>query len=302
MPVRFAIHIKSSKPQVSADIPDDSLYSLEGTNGASVILIHGLTGSPREMGFLARSLHKNGFSVLSPRLANHGEPIQKLRDTTWQQCYQSVKDALSTLALGANPRQGPVFVAGLSIGALFGLMLALDYPERISGVCCLSPILFYDGWNAPKWRYWLPLAYYTPLKNYFYFKEEPPYGIKNEAIRRLINQHYADKKLEDNINAYEQGYPFYPLTLLYQHHLLVKYLKKRLHLIKTPVQMIQAHHDDMSSPKNSQYIYDRIRSAKKEIFLLYNSYHVVCADQERMTVLTEMQHFFNQILEGSSRA
>ncbi len=298
MPVRFAIHIKPSSQLPEA--PDNGFHFLEGINGATIILIHGLTGSPREMGFLARSLNKTGFSVLSPRLANHGRPLQELRDTTWQEFYQSVKNSLSTPEMIS--RTGPVFVSGLSVGALFGLLLALDYPDRIAGVSCLSPILFYDGWNAPSWRHWLPLVYLTPLKNYFYFKEEPPYGIKNEGIRRLVHQHYMQKELEDEINAYEQGYPFYPVALLYQHHLLVKYLKKKLHQVKTPVQMVQAHEDDMSSPRNSQYIYDHVSSSKKEVFMLYNSYHVVSADQERMTVVTQMQRFFNDILKDSCRA
>ncbi|MEI7997962.1 MAG: alpha/beta fold hydrolase [Candidatus Omnitrophota bacterium] len=300
MPVRFAINIKPSSTQDFSQVPENSLHFLEGTNGATIILIHGLTGTPREMGFIARSLNKSGFSVLAPRLANHGEHIQTLRDTTWQEFYQSVKDTFETLE--SNPRKGPVFVAGLSVGALFGLLLSLDYPDRISGVSCLSPILFYDGWNAPKWRFLLPLVFKTPLKNFFYFKEEPPYGIKNEGIRRLVHQHYMEKELEDDIDAYEQGYPFYPVTLLYQHHLLIKYLKKRLQQVKTPVQMIQAHEDDMSSPRNSQYIYDHISSQKKEIFMLYNSYHVISADQERMKVVSQMQRFFNEILEESHHA
>ena len=300
MPVRFAVNIKPSSTRTIYEAPESSLQFLEGTNGATIILIHGLTGSPREMGFLARSLNKSGFSVLSPRLANHGEHIQVLRDTTWQEFYQSVKD--SFIKLEANPQKGPVFVAGLSVGALFGLLLSLDFPDRIAGVSCLSPILFYDGWNAPKWRFWLPLAFWTPLKNYFYFKEEPPYGVKNEGIRRLIHQHYMQKELEDDINAYEQGYPFYPVTLLYQHHLLVKYLKRKLRHIKAPVQMVQAHEDDMSSPRNSQYIYDHISSVKKEIIMLYNSYHVVSADQERMKVVSQMQRFFNEVLQGPCRA
>jgi carboxylesterase len=294
MPVRFALNIKASTQTFT---PDDSSFFLKGTNGATIILVHGLTGSPREMAFLARSLHKSGFTVISPRLANHGEHIQVLRDTTWQEFYGSVKNCIHKC-----PSTGPIFVSGLSIGALFALLLSLDFPDRVKGVSCLSPILFYDGWNSTRWRHWLPFVYLTPLKNYFYFKEEPPYGIKNSAIQRLVHEHYMKKELHDEINAYEQGYPFYPLALLYQHYLLVKHLKKALPQIKAPVQLIQAHEDDMSSPKNSQYIYDRISSEKKEIYMLYNSYHVISADQERMSVVLQMQRFFNEILKDSLRA
>ena len=52
------------------------------------------------------------------------------------------------------------------------LLLADEFKERVSGVCCLAPTLFYDGWNTPWARFILPLGYFTPLRHFFYFKEE----------------------------------------------------------------------------------------------------------------------------------
>ena len=49
-----------------------------GQNGEAIILIHGMTGTPHEMRFLANYLNRQGYAVYCPRLANHGAPIQIL--------------------------------------------------------------------------------------------------------------------------------------------------------------------------------------------------------------------------------
>jgi len=267
---------------------------LKGNNGSTVLLIHGLTGAPYEMNFLARFLNDKGYAVVCPVLANHGGPLEILKNTKWQDCYQSVRDAFVKIASG----NGRIFASGLSMGALLALLLAEEFPERIAAVSCLSPTLFYDGWNAPWYQCFLPLASHTFLKHIFYFKEDPPYGIKNERVRQLVHKYYSKARIYDIEDVARYGYPYFPVTLLHQLHLLVKYLSKRLKDINVPVQLIQAKDDDVTSVKNSQFIYDRIKSEIKEIVILYNSYHIITADQERDKVAEAMGNFFNRISNG----
>ena len=92
----------------------------------TVILIHGLTGTPNEVKYLAKHLHRNGYSVVCPRLARHGEPMHILKYGKWQEFYQSVKDALMKIPAGQT-----VFVGGLSMGALFSLLLAEEFPDSM---------------------------------------------------------------------------------------------------------------------------------------------------------------------------
>lgn len=262
---------------------------LKGNNGSAVILIHGLTGCPQEMKFLAKYLNaEKGYSVMCPRLANHGEPIHVLKHTKWQDFYESVRRAMLEIA----DQHENIFAAGLSMGALLALLLADEYKNKITAVSCLSPTLFFDGWNVP-WNHWLlPLAYFTPLKNYIYIKEEPPYGIKNTRLQQRMHKQYSKAELYDSKNVAHHGYAYFPVTLFYQLHLLVKYLSTRLSNINVPVQLIQASQDDVTSVRNSQFIYDRINSEKKEMVLLDNSYHVITADQEREKVAQKMYSFF----------
>lgn len=294
MSVRFVIDFNRKKRLESRRKPvDEKGLFLQGHNGCSVILVHGLTGTPKEMNFLAKHLNQKGYSVLCPRLANHGQPIEILKNTTWQECYQSVRDAF--LAITSINKNDFFFVSGLSIGALLALLLADEFKGMIAGVSCLSPILFYDGWNSPWCRHFLPLVYFAGLKNFFYFKEEPPYGIKNEAIRNLVGQYYKNASLKDMKDVGRYGYPYYPVALLYQHHILVKYLIKRLSSIYNPLQLIQAKNDDMSSMKNSQFIYDNVSSNVKDFVVLENSYHVVSVDQEKEKVGESLDRFFAAI-------
>lgn len=302
MLIKFSVNSRKQgvQPHLAPNGPlNGKELSLEGNNGSTILLIHGLTGTPYEMWFLAKYLNREGYSVVCPRLANHGEPIEVLRKTKWQECYDSVRQAF--LDLNSNGRAKRVFVAGLSVSALFSLLLADEFPGKISGVSCLSPTLFYDGWNMPWTRHLLPLVYLTPLKNIIYLREEPPYGIKNETIRKHVHEYYSQARLSDTQSVMQYGYPYIPLSLLYQHRLLVKYFKQKLPQIKIPVQFIQAKEDDMTSTKNSRYIYDRIKSEIKEITLLSDSYHVITVDQERDTVAREMNRFFNR-LSGEAKS
>jgi carboxylesterase len=291
MSVIFNINRKGKKP-IAAPL-DEGLY-LAGNNGKTVILVHGLTGSPQEMRFQAKFLHKKGYTVICPRLANHGAPLEILQRTTWQEFYGTLRATF----LKARTQHTYVFAAGLSMGALLVLLLADEFGGEVSAISCLSPTLFYDGWNTPWYKCFLPLVYLTPLKQFFYFKEEPPYGIKNEEVQQLVHRHYADATLHDDAHASRYGYPYFPVSLFHQLDLLVKYLYGKLQNIQTPVQLIQARYDDMTSIKNSQFIYERVKSKEKELVLLDNSYHVITADQEREIVAQKLDDFFESAVHS----
>jgi len=241
---------------------------------------------------VANYLNKKGYTVVCPRLANHGESMQVLKRTTWQEFYTSIREVL--IAGELSEFKGPIFASGLSMGSLFALLLAEEFKSRVKCAACLAPTLFYDGWNTPLSKLFFPFAH-TPLRHIAYFKESPPYGIKNEIIQQRIHKYYSSARLEDMELAEQYGYPYFPITLLYQLPLLVKYLTKKLPDMDFPVLLIQAKDDDVASVRNSKFIYDRISSKTKEIVLLYNSYHVITADQERETVAAKVTNFFDRI-------
>jgi carboxylesterase len=276
-------------PSLLKASPPDPGIAMPGKNGRAVILIHGLTGSPTEMRFLAWMLHRQGYTVSCPRLANHGQSLHVLKSTHWEEFYAGVRRTFEEL----RQNHTQVFVGGLSMGALLALLLAAEFQTGIAGVCCLSPTFVYDGWNVPWYNFLLPLASRTGIGNYFYFKEQPPYGLKNERVRERVHQFYEKADIHEMKDVDTLGYPYFPVRLLGELRRLVRHVEQRLPLVTSPCQIIQARHDDMSSVRNAQIVYDGVRSTRKEIVYLENSYHVITADQERGKVASSMLTFFS---------
>ena len=274
--------------RLATDIPNSSFY-LKGDKNLC-FLIHGLTGTPKEMGSIAQALNKAGFSVACPLMANHNKSISCLKRTSWQDIYGALRQEFAKYA----QTHDNIFVAGLSFGALIGILLAYEFPQKIKAINCFSPTLFFDGWANPKLKCLLPLAYWTPLKYYFYLKEGYPYGIKNERLRSRIESFYTKSDLFDYGKVHLYGYPVIPVSNMYQNYRLAKQVMKILPAVTSPIQLLQAQDDDVTSPRNSYYIYDRIGSQDKAVLLFKDSYHIIIADQERDKVAQETLAFFQK--------
>jgi len=270
------------------NIPDSSFF-LKGDDNLC-FLIHGLTGTAKEMGSIAQHLNEKGYSVACPLMEGHNQSISVLKRKKWQELYAAIKKEF----LEYESSYQNIFVAGLSFGALLGILLAYEFPKKIKAVNCFSPTLFFDGWGTPKLKILLPLAYSTPLKYYFYLKEEYPYGIKNERLRSRVESFYKDSNLFDYSKVHLYGYPVIPVSCMYQNHLLAKYVMSILDKVNIPIQLLQAKDDDVTSPKNSYYIYEHIASKDKEIVLFEDSYHIIIADQERDKVAEKTISFFEK--------
>jgi len=283
------------KKQRPVELADRGIF-LGAESGCTVLLLHGLTGSPTELGFLAYSLrHRGGHSVHCPRLVNHGQPLGLLSRTTWRQLYGSARNAFIEARSAARARRVPLIVGGLSLGAVMSLMLAAEFPEDVAGVAGLSPTLFYDGWNVPWYHKLIPMVNYTPLKYFSYFRESEPFGLKDEELRRKIAAQYGSMTLRDSADAASLGYAHFPVRLFCEMQPLIARCKRTLPAVTCPVLLVQAENDDMTGPRNSEFIRDRIGSSQSEIVLLKQSYHVVSADLERSAVADHLQRFCNTL-------
>jgi carboxylesterase len=284
--------------QTPVELEDRGLF-LKAEGGCRVMLLHGLTGSPTELGYVAYHLQYRGrFSVDCPRLVNHGQPLGILARTRWTELYQSAKEAFLESREAARAKKVPLVIGGLSLGAILCLMLAAEYPEDVAGVACLSPTLFYDGWNVPWLHKLIPLVDYTPLKYFSYFREDEPYGLRDEALRRKIATQYEKASIQDSGGAASLGYAHFPVRLFCEMRPLIAQCKRTLPEVDSPVLLVQARNDDMTSPRNSKFIYDRVGSATKKLVLLEQSYHVVTADVERAAVATHLQNFCQSVINA----
>ena len=284
------------------EVPSSAI-GLNGGSRCRLVLFHGLTGSPAELSYVAHYVHhRGGFNVECPQLVNHGQPIAVLARTRMEEIYQGACDVLARARAASSTDGLPVVVGGLSLGAVLALMLAAHRPDDIAGVVCMSPTLFYDGWNVPWTHRLIALADYLPLKYFAYMREGPPYGLKNEALRARVAAAYESASLQDDHPlAARLGYAHFPIALFCEMRHLIRQCIALLPQVTAPLLLLQAEEDDITSPRNSQFIYEHVASGQKQIVLLKNSYHVITADDDREEVAVTITAFCDEIAEGATR-
>lgn len=271
------------------------IYEPRGRQG--VLLIHGITGAPVEMRYLARSLSRRGFTVACPQLAGHCESLRAIKATRWQDWYASVERAFDFLA----QRCDHVFVTGLSMGALLALQLATERGAQVAGVATLSATFFYDGWNVPRFgqRFILPLVVHSPLKYFLSYHEPSPYGIKDERMRSLIEAMYSGREA---LRVDQAGYSEFPAVTIAETFRLIRAVKRGLKDIVSPTLIVHATEDDMASVKNAEFLAARLGSREIETFLVDNSYHVLTLDHRKDDVAERMRAFFSEQLQTETAA
>jgi len=262
-------------------------------NDRAVLLIHGITGTPAEMNYLAKALNKAGYTVLCSILPHHCSSLKELKKVTWQEISEACSQDLHSL----KAQHTKVFVAGLSMGALMSIHLACNFPQEVSGIIALAPTLSYDGWAVHKGQALMPLVWHIPfLRNAINIRESHPYGVKDEFLREVFRKFYSQAKTNDAAAKSAMfGSPFFPLASLYQNSRFVEIVKKEFPHVKHPVLIMHARHDDMTGLRNSQYVFDHIGSSDKRLVVLEDSYHMIVIDKEKQKVAEESVAFLNRL-------
>lgn len=259
-----------------------------------VLLIHGLTGTPAEMRFVGKGLHRQGYSVLGMQLAGHCGSEDDLLQTGWTDWYASVVDAADRLA-GQVER---LFVGGLSMGAILALKLAADRPHQVQGLALYGTTFAYDGWTIPaiaRLSFLLPLAVRIGIGRRRRFMEKPPYGIKCERVRQRI----AGSMLAGDSAA--AGLPGNPWPSLAEFVRLSANVRKSLDRVRAPCLVVHAANDDIASVRNARIVEQRV-GAEVETLLLHDSYHMVTVDQEHRRVIERSADFFARCAAGKVTA
>lgn len=260
--------------------------SIKNNNERAVLLLHGLTGTPLELRWVARDFAKANYDVYFPILPGHCSSLEDLKKTKWEELYEFAKN----FYLDLKAKYNQVFVAGLCVGGMLSLVLGMEFPD-IDGVGSWAPAMDIDGWAIPWYRFLLPLGLYTPLKYIYYWKEKEPFGIKNEAMRRKIMQMMKSEKNE------AMAYDKIPAPTIVELKRMAKYIKKHINLLKAPFILIHSKEDDLSSIKGARFIYEKAPSQVKKFVELSNSYHIVTMDNEKDIVSSETIKFFNFLTE-----
>ena len=269
-------------------IPD---YFFSGSR-IGVLLIHGLTGTPKEMLSVAKRLHKCGFTVSCPVLAGHCGSREDLLTTLWGDWARSAEEGLLRL----RQHTDVIFVGGISAGSVLSILLSDKHPDLVRATALYSTTLCWDGWSIPKLKFLLPLVLRLPYFGKRYnFVEAFPYGIKNENLRRRI----VSKLQSGDTSA--AGHTSTPGVIVRELWRMVDAVKKRFPHIRTPSLIVHADNDDIASIKSNALYLQSHLGGPTELLRLYDSYHLVTVDQERHKVSDATARFFFQQLSASEK-
>lgn len=259
------------------NVPESIFYA--GSDHA-VLMLHGLSSSPLELRHLARYLNSEGLTTSVPMLKGYSAGTPEQRMEAWLAAAISEFDALAA-------RYPRVSVCGLSMGATLALALMRQRPAA-QAVVLLSVTLAYDGWSMPWYRFLLDWVYYTPLRHRWRYREEPPYGLRNEALRKKIGRAMQRNDLS------EVGPSTISLPALHEASRLAASVTRTLSAIKNDCLVIHAIDDETSSPRNAQFVASTIGSTYLRTIYLNDSYHMITSDNEREIVARETAAFLKE--------
>ncbi|ROR05681.1 carboxylesterase [Erwinia sp. JUb26] len=256
----------------------------------AVLLIHGLTGTPKEMDSIGMRLHRYGFTVSIPVLPGHCADMNALLQTNRLDWLQAIATEYRRL----TGEGYVVFAGGLSAGASMGIILAHHFPD-MRGLALYAITLKCNGWAVSKFSFMLPLLLKIPLfRNHYHFKEAPPYGIKNEQLRERIVM-----RLQSGDSS-AAGHTNTPGVMLREVLRLAGEAKRVMPTTRVPALLIHAREDDVTDIANSRYV-ERHYGGKTAFIQLEESYHLVTIDQERQQVAEATARFFYQQLDERER-
>ena len=261
------------------------LIQNQGRNGVAVLLLHGLCGNPLEFQPLTRRLARDGHTVSVPFIDGYGAAAGKQNVSAYETWLATAQRHIERLRADHDR----VLLGGICIGANLSMALAAQPQPGVDGLILISPTLFFDGWNVPRSRIFLPLAYYTPLRYWYRFRESTPFGVKNLRLRAWI----AEMMQRESTSP--AGAAYLPAASLYQTHRLIRHVKRALPRITIPTLLLHAVEDDVSSPKNAHYIAQQIGSQDVGLHWFHDSFHMLTLDNEREQVADAVIRFVRRL-------
>ena len=251
-------------------------FDLSGGPHAA-LLLHGLTGSPYEMRYVADRLNAHGARCLGPVMAGHGGDPRALLGLTWRDWVEGARRELSRLD-GARR----VLVVGCSMGALVACALAHSEPRRIAGLALLAPALRLG-----------PVARLAAFVG-----GRPPLGRLFPLVPKAGGSDVRDP-VQRRLNPAMRAVPLSAVRELVD---LAHHVDRLLPEITVPALVIAGRHDHTVELSGARRIARRIGSAPGRLVVLERSFHLVGIDVERDRCAAEVATFLDSIaaLEGGA--
>lgn len=231
------------------------------------LLVHGFTGTPKEMRWLGEYLAGQGRTVLGVRLAGHATRPEDMIRARWPDWLASVEDGWHILS-GCTDQ---IFLMGLSMGGILSLLFAAQHP--VAGVVAMSTPHHLP--NDPRLKIVKPLSLIKP-----FMAKGPEDWFDQEALR----QHTS--------------YPSMPTRAIAELNGLLAEMRLALPRVTAPVFLVNSKQDQAVKPedKHLEHIYAELGSQNKRILWIENSGHVITRDAQRQQVFEAVSGFVDSLI------
>ena len=232
------------------------------------LLLHGFSGTPREMWPLGTYLHERGLTVSAPLLPGHGGTLAEINRVNWRDWVAGVESAYVHL----KQKTTRWFIAGFSMGSLLTLWMAAHHDD-IAGIVLYAPAI-----RIADWRLNL-----TPLFKPFV------HSYRNPGESDL-----HDPEAEKWMGGFER----YPIGAAAELCHLRRHVLHDMSRVQTPALVIYSEGDHSIHPYSGpETVHRLVQQTSVETLVLHDSGHAVIADREWETVAGATYRFVQRYAE-----
>jgi carboxylesterase len=254
-------------------IPTTEPFFLPGDpSKPACLLIHGFTGTPKEMRWMGDYLNEQGHPCLGIRLSGHATRPKDMVRSRWTDWTASVEDGYNLLR-GVTDK---IFLVGLSMGGALSLLMSTRLDVR--GVVAMSTPMELPA-NYPAWG----------IRIFSYFRTYMP------KVKGNVGADWFDK----DAFASHISYPLNPIRSAAELKVMLGRLNLALPKINVPVLLMHSKDDTYVSPENMPHIYERLGTSDREMLWITGSGHVVTRDAARGQVFEAAAAFLRRVDAGT---
>ncbi|PAV30701.1 carboxylesterase [Virgibacillus profundi] len=228
------------------------------------LIIHGYTGGPYEVGPLANFLEENtNWYIDVPTLPGHGRKLN-LKNVSHKKWIKAAEESLKQM----REKYDEIYLIGFSMGGMIAAYLAGKY--KVDKLVLLAT----SGKFLSFKQIGLDLG------------EIMVDGMRGNLGKNKLYIHY--KKKLGNV----------PFKANLEFLKLIKFTRRHLKNIDSPVLIAQGQQDGMVPYKTAYYLDKEIKSNRKEVVFFERSRHLICLGDDKDTLNTMVYNFLVKSNQG----
>jgi len=242
-------YLEINQQETATERSDPFCILPENHKDLGVILTHGFLATPAEVREFGEQLSTHGYPVIGPRLKGHGTSPWDLRERSWEEWLESVRQAYEIMSAHCSQ----VCLVGFSSGGALSLLLASEQLDGLSGVVTISvPIKFMN-----KNMVFIPMLH-TANKIMSWVS----------SYEGIVPFRPNDKTEHPHIN-----YRSMPVHALFELRQMVSELEERLQDVHCPALVLQADQDPVVDPDSANIVMEKLGSSDKRLEIIPSKRH-----------------------------